>query len=169
VLALLGAVALAGRSDLDAAAEPAGGLGPVGRRRWHPLTATPARVVAVVLAVVALPVIGLTLSGASNLRESQAAAASSPSSALRDAADAQRVQPYAASPKLQKALILERSGSLSAALGAARAATGDEPTNWRTWFVRSRIEAELGRSHDAVEHFRRVRALNPRSNLFANG
>ncbi|MDX6658741.1 MAG: hypothetical protein QOH62_3534 [Solirubrobacteraceae bacterium] len=169
VLALLGAVALAGRSDLDAAAEDAGGLGPVGRREPTAVSSVPTRVVAVVLAVLALPVIGSTMAGAANLRASQAAAASRAPAALHDAADAQRIQPYAASPKLQQALLLERGGSLGAALESARAATRDEPTNWRTWFVRSRVEAELGLVPAALADFDRVRRLNPRSNLFLNG
>jgi tetratricopeptide (TPR) repeat protein len=166
VLVLLGGVALAGRSDLDVASEAAGGIGPVGRRRWPPLTAGPARVVAVVAASIALPLIATTLSGAANLRGSQAAATTDASGALRDAADAQRVQPYAATPRLQRALLLEQQGALRDALVAAKQATGDEPTNWRTWFVRSRIEAELGQAKAALADFRRVRDLNPRSNLF---
>jgi tetratricopeptide (TPR) repeat protein len=166
VLVLLGALALAGRSDLDVASETAGGIGPVGRGAWQPLTARPARVLTVIAAVLALPLIATTLSGAANVHDSQSAATANPSSALRDAADAQRVQPYAATPRLQRALLLEQQGSLREALTAAKQATGDEPTNWRTWFVLSRIEAELGHAKAAVADFRRVHDLNPRSNLF---
>jgi len=107
------------------------------------------------------------LAGAANLRDSQAAAATRPAAALRDAADAQRAQPYAASPRLQRALLLEQGGSLAGALDAARQATSDEPTNWRTWFVRARIEGELGNATAAVAHLREARRLNPHSNLFA--
>jgi Flp pilus assembly protein TadD len=123
--------------------------------------------VAVVLAVLALPLLASTLSGAASVRASQTAATTSPAKALHDAADARRVQPYAATPKLQEALLLEQNGSLPAALAAAREATGDEPTNWRTWFVRSRIEAERGETRAAITDYRRARALNPRSALFA--
>jgi O-antigen ligase len=166
VLALLGAVALAGRSDLDAAAEPAGGLGPVGARGWPVPTSRLSRAVAILTALAALSLVAATLSGATNLRDSQAAAATRPAVALRDAADARRVQPYAASPRLQEALLLEQRGDLAGAAAAAARATRSEPTNWRTWFVRARIEAEQGKADAAVRHYRRVRDLNPRSNLF---
>jgi O-antigen ligase len=166
VLVLLGAVALAGRSDIDAAAEDAGGIGPVGRRSWPAVTGFPVRALAVVLSLLALPLVGTTLSGATSLRDSRAAAVSNTGAALRDAADAQRVQPYAASPRVQQALVLEERGALGAALAAASRAVREEPTNWRTWFVRSRIQAELGHAKDAVADFRQARRLNPRSNLF---
>ena len=67
VLALLGAVALAGRliSTRPPSRRASSASGPPA---WTAIAATPARVVAVVLALLALPVIGLTLSGAANLR-----------------------------------------------------------------------------------------------------
>ena len=37
-----------------------------------------------------------------------------------------------------------QQGNLPAATAAARAATQREPTNWRTWLVLSRVEAERG-------------------------
>jgi Flp pilus assembly protein TadD len=122
--------------------------------------------VVILTAPAALSLVAATLSGATNLRDSQAAAATRPAVALRDAADARRVQPYAASPRLQEALLLEQRGDLAGAAAAAARATRSEPTNWRTWFVRARIEAEQGKADAAVRHYRRVRDLNPRSNLF---
>ena len=50
---------------------------------------------------------------------------------------------------------------------AARAATERESTNWRTWLVLSRIEAERGRADAAVRDYQEARSLNPRSELFA--
>jgi len=41
-------------------------------------------------------------------------------------ATAQRVQPYAATPRLQRALLLEQGGVLASASVAARAATARE-------------------------------------------
>ena len=40
--------------------------------------------------------------------------------------------------------MLELQGDLTGAVEAARAATEAEPTNWRTWFVLSRVEAKAG-------------------------
>ena len=36
----------------------------------------------------------------------------------------------------------------------------NEPTNWRTWFVRSGIEARAGNADESVEALRRARSLN---------
>ena len=60
----------------------------------------------------------------------------------------------------------EQIGELGDAAAAARAATEREATNWRTWLVLSRIEAERGRAAAAVRAFRRARSLNPHFSLF---
>jgi len=62
--------------------------------------------------------------------------------------------------------VLEHLGELPAAGAAAGAATEREPTNWRSWLVRSRIEAERGRAAAAVRAYRRARSLNPHHSLF---
>jgi cytochrome c-type biogenesis protein CcmH/NrfG len=67
---------------------------------------------------------------------------------------------------LQEALVLESPGELAAAAAAARAATERESTNWRTWLVLSRIEAELGDASAAVRDYHQARLLNPFSELF---
>ena len=66
--------------------------------------------------------------------------------ALSEARSAADAQPYAATPRLQEALVLERQGKFDQAAAAAREATEKESTNWRTWLVLSRIEAERGRA-----------------------
>ena len=43
----------------------------------------------------------------------------------------------------------------SGAIAAARAATDEEPTNWRTWLVLSRLEAQAGNAEASVEAYRR--------------
>lgn len=169
ILLLMGAVALAGRSDVDVAAEAAGGLGPAGSRgRRPPRESRSGRIVVAVLAVLALPVVAVPLAGANNIQASQASAAKGRvGSALRSARSAQRIEPYAATPRLQEALLLESAGQLTAAVQQARAATTDEPTNWRTWLIRTRIEAEAGHVVEAVRSYRRFRQLNPTSSLLA--
>ena len=127
-----------------------------------------ARAALVALAVPALVATAIPLAGAAALRRSQAAAAKNQlRAALADARTAQNIQPYAASPRVQEALLLEQVGSLDAAAAAARAATRNAPVDWTTWLVLSRIEAERGHAQAAVAAYRRARSLNPRSVLFA--
>ena len=61
--------------------------------------------------------------------------------------------------------LLEQSGALPAAAVAAKAATAEEPTNWRTWLVLARIDGKRGAASAAVAAIREARALNPRSPL----
>jgi Tfp pilus assembly protein PilF len=88
------------------------------------------------------------------------------SAALESARSAQNVEPGAATPRLQQALVLEAAGDLPAAAEAAVAATEREPTNWRTWLVLSRIEAERGHARAAVREYARARSLNRQSPFF---
>jgi tetratricopeptide (TPR) repeat protein len=125
------------------------------------------RVGIAVTALVAIAMIAIPLASTSLLRESEADARAGDSSAALEAArSAQNVQPYAASPRVQQALLLESQGDLGAAAEAAEAATERESTNWRTWLVLSRIEAELGDAPAAVRAYRKARSLNPFSELF---
>jgi tetratricopeptide (TPR) repeat protein len=151
----LGAVIVAGREDAPAA--PA---------RARQVALTP-RVVLSVLAVVALAAVLIPLAGTVAIRDSRAAAAAGNlKTALADSRTAERLQPYAATPHLQRALVLEAQGDLVGAAGAARIATDKEPTNWRTWLVRARLDARRGATNAALGELRRARALNPRSVLF---
>lgn len=134
---------------------------PLGRQALLP------RVGVAVLAVAAVVAIAIPLGTESLLRQSETAAREGDlAAALDDARAAEAVQPGAAAPRLQQALLLEAGGELDAAAAAARAGTEREPTNWRTWLIRARIEAERGRAAEAVGHYRRARALNPFSSLF---
>lgn len=120
------------------------------------------------VAVAAIVAIAIPLSTAASLRRSQAdARAGDLSAALGAARSAQNAQPGAAAPRLQEALILEAQGNLAPATEAARAATQREPTNWRTWLVLSRIDAEQGEAAAALRDYRKAKSLNPRSPLFA--
>ncbi len=111
--------------------------------------------------------IGIPLAASSDVSKSQAAAtAGNTSSALADARSAVRLEPGAASPQLQLALVLELEHDYPGALGAARRATRDESQNWSGWLVLSRIEAESGHVRASVAAYRRARSLNPRSLLF---
>ncbi|MGA2928404.1 MAG: tetratricopeptide repeat protein, partial [Solirubrobacteraceae bacterium] len=117
--------------------------------------------------VACLLAIAMPLATASAVRASQAAASSGdPAAALADARTAARLEPSAASPQLQLALVLEAQGDFRDAVLAARRATLDEPANWSVWLVRSRLEAETGHPAASLSAYRRARSLNPRSPLF---
>lgn len=126
----------------------------------------PLRAAVAVAALAAIVAIAIPLAATSLVRDSEAEVrAGDLSRALDSARTAQNVQPGAASPRLQQALILESRGEFALGVEAARAATEREPTNWRTWFVLSRIEAENGQAAAAVRDYRRAESLNRISSL----
>ena len=77
-----------------------------------------------------------------------------------------RLEPDAASPRIQLALVLELQGDVPGALAAAQAAASNEPDNWSTWLIVSRLEAEAGHPDASVAAYLRSRSLNPQSPLF---
>ncbi len=152
-LLLLGSVLVTAGPDPDA-----------GERR---ALAVPLRIGLAVAAIAAIAAIAIPLASTSLVRSSEAdARAGDLSAALEAARTAQNVQPSAASPRLQQALVLEAEGDLPAAAEAATAATEREPTNWRTWLVLSRIEAENGQAAAAVADYRQAKSLDRLSPLF---
>ncbi|MDX6589722.1 MAG: hypothetical protein QOI84_996 [Solirubrobacterales bacterium] len=140
------------------------GRDPVGEKPRLPVAA---RVGVVALGLAAIVVIAIPLASQSLVRQSEAdARAGDLSGALEAARSAQNVEPAAASPRLQQALVLELRGDLPAAEAAARAATERESTNWRTWLVLSRIAAERGRAGISVHAYEEARAMNPHASIF---
>jgi O-antigen ligase len=127
----------------------------------------PVRIGFAPLAIAVIVAIAIPLASTSQVRKSQAdARAGNLPAALSEARSAQNAQPSAATPRLQQALVLESQDNLAPAAEAAHAATEREATNWRTWLVLSRIEAERGKAAAAVRDFRQARSLNPRSSIF---
>jgi hypothetical protein len=117
----------------------------------------------IAIAVIAQPVAGLQA-----VRQSQAdVRAGDLDGAVAEARRADDLQPYAATPKYQEAQVLELQRDLTGATEAARIATEREPTNWRNWFVLSRIEREAGDAAAARAAYARARALNPLSDVIA--
>lgn len=122
----------------------------------------------IVTALASLVAIAVPLGTASAVRQSQAAVGGGETRlALSDARSAARLEPGAASPQIQEALVLELEHDYPAALQAARKATRDEPQNWSGWLTLSRLEAESGQVRAAISAYRRARSLNPLSPLFA--
>ncbi|MEA2299703.1 MAG: hypothetical protein QOE44_238 [Solirubrobacteraceae bacterium] len=125
------------------------------------------RLVLVGVAVAAIAAIGIPLVGTSELRKSQAQAAGAHlGPALARANAAGHVEPFAAGPPLQRALVLELAGRYADGAAAAAAATRSAPTDWRNWLVLSRLDAERGAPGPALAAFRRARTLNPHSLVF---
>jgi O-antigen ligase len=127
----------------------------------------PLRIALALGGLVVVIAIAVPLASTSLIRSSESEVrAGDLDAALADARSAENVLPDAASPRLQQALVLELQGDLPAAAAAAQGATARESTNWRTWLVLSRIEAERGRVDAAVAAYRKAKSLNPLSPLF---
>ena len=120
-----------------------------------------------IVAMVAYAVHYHALLGAEAVNDSQSAARSGDlPAALHDAEHAQDLQPYASTPDLQRALVLEQMGRYAAAVGPARDATEAASKDWRTWLVLSRLQAEAGRPGPSIAAYERAKSLNPRSIVF---
>lgn len=143
------------------------GLLVAGGNRTKPRLPASWRVGVAAVSLLAIVAIAIPLSSLSLTRQSQAAVRGGDyTAALEDAKSAQNVEPAAATPRLQQALVLELMGDLPAAETAARAAVDRESTNWRLWLVLSRIAAENGRADAAVDAYQEARNLNPRGEIF---
>lgn len=132
-----------------------------------PRLPVPWRAGVAVASLLAIVAIAIPLASLSLTRQSQASVRGGDyAAALEDARSAQNVEPAAATPRLQQALVLELMGDFAAAEAAARAAVDRESTNWRLWLVLSRIAAENGRADAAVAAYKEARSLNPLGEIF---
>jgi hypothetical protein len=124
------------------------------------------RLAAAAVAVVTLVVLASTYVGVSKVRSSQSEfLAGDLDQALADARTAEDFQPYAATPLLQEALLLEQRGEVEEGVALATDAATKEPTNWRIWLTLSRLQVANGEPRESVESYERARSLNPRSTL----
>ena len=122
-LFLLAAVAVAGGR------EPAASFAPAAERPglWP-------RLAIVAIALIVIAAVAIPLAGSTSVDRSRTAVAEGRLDDALDAADdAISIQPYAATPRLQAALVLERLGRFDEAASLATEATERESTNWRTW------------------------------------
>ena len=83
------------------------------------------------------------------------------------ALDATKIEPWAATPYLQLALVDEAAGDLASARDAIGKSIRRDKADWRTWLIAARIERRLGHSATAARDLDHARALNPRSPLFS--
>jgi uncharacterized membrane protein YjdF len=117
-------------------------------------------------ALVAIGVEAAPMLGELKVRDSQAAAARGDATAAQnDAVDAHKLEPWAATPYLQLALLYEQAGQIAAANRAIDAATARDPSNWQLWLVASRLQVKGGAVAAAVRSIGRARALDPLSPL----
>jgi Flp pilus assembly protein TadD len=122
----------------------------------------------VALCAIAVCLEGILFLSQMRLDESQAAASRGHVGAARSAALAARsLQPWAASPDLQLALLQEQSGDLAGARARIGEALDRDASDWRLWLVSARIQTEAGNIAQARHDLGRAKALNPRSPLFA--
>jgi hypothetical protein len=123
-------------------------------------------IVAVCVVVVCLE--GILFLTQTRLDDSQTAASHGHVQAARSAAlDARSLQPWAASPDLQLALLQEQSGDIAGAQARIGEALDHDSSDWRLWLVSARIQTEAGNIARARHDLRRAKTLNPRSPLFA--
>lgn len=136
--------------------------------RRHDPVSRGRRAATAAFAVVAAGALLLPLLVDLRLRESQRSAASgSYSQAVRAAIAARDLEPWASSPFLQLALVAESAGDLPSAERWIGAAIDRDRTDWRLWYVATRIETGLGKIHRARRDLAEVRRLNPRSSAAA--
>jgi len=119
---------------------------------------------AVALVVVALQAIPL-LANAQLRKSERAVSRGDIASAVRAADAASRIQPWAASPHLQLALVAETAGRVPRAQRHLSEALTHDSADWRLWLVATRLHVKRGDIAAAEEALARARRLNPRSAL----
>ena len=130
--------------------------------RRLPRVAAAVAVGAVVIAEAVALLAGIEVS------QSQAAARSGRFGPARaHAVAATRLEPWAATPYLQLALVEESAGDLVAARRSIQAAIRRDRQDWRPWLAAARIEARLGDATAAAHSYAQARSLDPRSPLFS--
>ncbi len=115
---------------------------------------------ALVCIAVELPAVVST----SRVRASQTAIKdSNPAAAFLAAQDAVAAEPWAASPYVQRALVLESTGRLAEARADVQRAIKREPDDWRTHLILARVDAESGHAVEAVSAWTTAKRLRPAS------
>jgi tetratricopeptide (TPR) repeat protein len=126
-------------------------------RRWlHP------RRLLAPAAILALIVIAIPLASTIEFRTSQAQVnAGHLHRALSDAKTAQAIEPGAASPYMQEALVLEQANDITGARAAIKQAIAREPSNFQLWLAAERIATEANHPRQALADYWRAFMLFP--------
>lgn len=145
--------------------------GPVGTDAWQEQRRRLSPSVRAVVAGAALIlVVAQAVPWLSSLQLAQSAAAARHGDgrmALLHAQRSRELQPWAASPYLQLALVQERLGHLRAGRAAIEGAIARDRLDWRLWLVSARLSTKAGDLRAARHAIQRAASLNPRSPLFA--
>jgi hypothetical protein len=113
-------------------------------------------------AVLALILIAIPLASTVAVRASQMAVRNNNlQQALADANTAQSIEPGAASPYLQQALVLEQANDIPAASLAIKRAIAREPNNYQLWLTAVPIATAADHPLQAVSDYRRALVLWP--------
>ena len=127
-----------------------------------------ARVAVVVAALVLIAAQVVPFLAQDDIRRSQHRFAAGDLDGARAAAvSAGGLQPWAASPHLQLALVEERRGELPVARSAISEAIERDSLDWRLWLTAARIDSAAGFESSARARLDRAVELNPRSPVLA--
>jgi Tfp pilus assembly protein PilF len=125
------------------------------------------RTAAVAVALAAVMCVTVPMFAQQRLEESQAAAeAGDVAKAVDSAEDARSLEPWAASPYVQLALVSEQAGDLTRANRQIKDALERDSRDWSTWLVAARIQTKAGSIRAGRRSLRRAEALNPTSQVF---
>jgi O-antigen ligase len=86
--------------------------------------------------------------------------------AIAAADTARRLEPWAATPYTQLALVHEQTGQLDDARRWIDEALERNPSDWRNWLIAARVQTKAGDVDDGRRSLTRAIELNPRSPLF---
>jgi tetratricopeptide (TPR) repeat protein len=89
--------------------------------------------------------------------------------AAQDATDASTLQPWAAEPRLQLALVGEQARDWTVARAEIAEAIDRAPEDWSLWYAAARIEYKVGDLDAYEQAYERARELNPRAPIFTGG
>ena len=140
------------------------GLHAVERRRGPP--ALRIAVAAIAFGLIIAEAIPL-LAGMEVRKSQESVNAGNLAQALDEAESARSIQPWAASPYLQLALVQELGGEIDQARGSIESALENDESDWRLWLVAARIQTKAGDIAAARQSLARARELNPKSQLFS--
>ncbi len=138
-------------------------------RNPRDLRARALRTAAVAVSLAAIMCAAVPMLAQERLEQSQAAAGRGDAAEAVEAADGARsLQPWAASPYLQLALVQEQAGDLGQAKTYVEDALERDRSDWSIWLVAARIQTKAGFIKAGRRSLRRAQALNSKSELFAD-